>query len=58
MCFLLSGKEEEKHSSGKKSGSMFMSKEMPKSVKMKLKGGGFVDPESGLEEKAHVLKVR
>lgn len=35
-----------------------MSKEMPKSVKMKLKGGGFVDPESGLEEKAHVLKVR
>ena len=37
---------------------MFMSKEMPKSVKMKLKGGGFVDPESGLEDKAHVLKVK
>jgi len=54
----IKGKEEEKHSSGKKSGSMFMSKEMPKSVKMKLKGGGFVDPESGLEEKAHVLKVK
>ncbi len=25
---------------------------------MKLKGGGFVDPDSGLEEKAHVLKVK
>jgi len=28
----------------------------PKSVKLKLKGGAYVDPESGLEEKAHVLK--
>ena len=54
---LIEGKEEEKPSSGK-SKSMFMSKEMPKSVKMKLKGGGFVDPESGLEDKAHVLKVK
>ena len=25
---------------------------------MKLKGGGFVDPDSGLQDKAHVLKVR
>jgi hypothetical protein len=24
---------------------------MPKSVKLKLKGGGYVDPESGLEDK-------
>ena len=32
-------------------------KEMPKSVKMKLKGGGFVDPDSGLEDKAHVYKI-
>lgn len=41
-----------------KSGSNFLKKEMPKSVKMKLKGGGFVDPDSGLQEKAHVLKVK
>lgn len=33
-------------------------KEMPKSVKMKLKGGGFVDPDSGLEDKAHVLSTK
>ena len=57
MFFLGKGAEE-KQTSGKKSGSNFMSKELPKSVKMKLKGGGFVDPESGLEEKAHVLKVK
>ena len=57
MFFLGKGAEE-KQTSGKKSGSTFMSKELPKSVKMKLKGGGFVDPESGLEEKAHVLKVK
>ncbi len=31
---------------------------MPKSVKLKLKGGGFVDPETGLEDKASVHKVR
>ena len=35
-----------------------MKKELPKSMKMKLKGGGFVDPDSNLEHKAHVLKVR
>ena len=58
MCFIPGKGTEEKQTSGKKSGSNFMSKELPKSVKMKLKGGGFVDPESGLEEKAHVLKVK
>lgn len=42
----------------KKSGSSMFAKELPKSVKMKLKGGGFVDPDSGLEDKAHVLKVK
>ena len=30
---------------------MFMKKDMPKSMKMKLKGGGFVDPDSNLEHK-------
>jgi len=44
--------------SGSGASSMFMKKEMPKSVVMKLKGGGFVDPDSNLEHKAHVLKVR
>ena len=34
------------------------SETIPKSVKMKLKGGGFVDPDSGLENKAHVLKIK
>jgi len=28
----------------------------PKSVKLKLKGGAYVDPDSGVENKAHVLK--
>ena len=51
-------KEDNSKEAKKSGGSMYMKKEMPKSVKMKLKGGGFVDPESGLEEKAHVLKVR
>ena len=50
-------KKEENSKEAKKSGSMFMKKEMPKSVKMKLKGGGFVDPDSGLEDKAHVYKI-
>ena len=27
-------------------------------MKLKLKGGGIVDPDSGLDHKAHVLKVR
>ena len=35
----------------------FMKKDLPKSMKLKLKGGGFVDPDSKLEHKAHVLKV-
>ena len=50
-------KKEENSKEAKKSGSMYMKKEMPKSVKMKLKGGGFVDPDSGLEDKAHVYKI-
>ena len=50
-------KEAVEKSGAKKSGSMF-EKEMPKSMKMKLKGGGFVDPDSGLEDKAHVLKSK
>jgi hypothetical protein len=29
---------------------------MPKSLKLKLKGGGYVDPESGLEDKARDLR--
>ena len=29
---------------------------MPKSMTLKLKGGAYVDPESGLEHKAHVYK--
>jgi hypothetical protein len=35
---------------------MFISKEMPKSLTLKLKGGAYVDPESGLDNKAHVYK--
>ena len=31
-------------------------KDMPKSQKLKLKGGAYVDPESGLDHKAHVFK--
>ena len=30
---------------------MFVPKSLPKSMKMKLKGGGFVDPDSNLEHK-------
>ena len=30
---------------------MFQSASMPKSVKLKLKGGGYVDPDSGLQDK-------
>jgi hypothetical protein len=37
---------------------MTFKKEMPKSVKMTMKDGGFVDPESKLEHKAHVLKIK
>ncbi len=35
---------------------MFTGDAIPKSMKLKLKGGAYVDPESGLEDKAHVLK--
>ena len=35
---------------------MFMKKDMPKSMKMKLKGGGFVDPDSNLEHKVKILQ--
>ena len=38
------------------SASRFLS-QAPKSVKLKLKGGAYVDPDSELEDKAHVLKV-
>ena len=43
--------EEKTKSSSSSNGSMFMKKDMPKSMKMKLKGGGFVDPDSNLEHK-------
>jgi hypothetical protein len=33
-------------------------KDVPKSMKMKLKGGGYVDPDSHLEDKTHVLKIK
>jgi len=42
----------------KSKGSMFKSASMPKSVKLKLKGGGYVDPDSGLQDKASVYKVK
>jgi poly [ADP-ribose] polymerase len=31
---------------------------MPEKMTLKLKGGGVVDPDSGLEDKAHVLKTK
>jgi poly [ADP-ribose] polymerase len=31
---------------------------MSDKLKLKLKGGGVVDPDSGLEDKAHVLKTK
>ncbi|KAK2177762.1 hypothetical protein NP493_581g01048 [Ridgeia piscesae] len=33
-------------------------KSVPSTMKMTVKGGAVVDPESGLEDKAHVLKVK
>lgn len=30
---------------------------MPKSVKLKLKGGGYVDPDSGLQDKVMIIKL-
>jgi hypothetical protein len=37
--------------------SLFSSASMPKSVKLKLKGGGYVDPESGLEDKVSMRYI-
>ena len=37
------------------SASRFLS-QAPKSVKLKLKGGAYVDPDSELQDEAHVLK--
>jgi len=39
-----------------KSGASRFISQAPKSVKVKLKGGAYVDPESELQDKAHVLK--
>eukprot|EP00091_Calanus_sinicus_P007473 TRINITY_DN18534_c0_g1_i1.p1 TRINITY_DN18534_c0_g1~~TRINITY_DN18534_c0_g1_i1.p1 ORF type:complete len:126 (-),score=48.72 TRINITY_DN18534_c0_g1_i1:133-510(-) len=39
-----------------KSGASRFISQAPKSVKLKLKGGAYVDPDSELQEKAHVLK--
>jgi len=47
--------EKKQHGSLKSSASRFIS-QAPKSVKLKLKGGAYVDPDSELENKAHVLK--
>ena len=45
-------------SKSSKSDAAILKKDVPKSLKLKLKGGGYVDPDSGLEDKAHVLKAR
>ncbi|XP_071441476.1 poly [ADP-ribose] polymerase [Hetaerina americana] len=45
----------QEHKKSMASGSMF-TKSMPTSVKLKVKGGAAVNPDSGLEDKAHVLK--
>ena len=50
--------EKVKAKSGSGGGSTMFTKDLPKSMKLKLKGGAFVDPESGLDHKAHVLKVK
>jgi len=39
-----------------KSGASRFLSQAPKSIKLKLKGGAYVDPDSELQEKAHVLK--
>ena len=49
--------EEHKAKSGSAQ-SMFVKSDMPKSMKLKLKGGGIVDPDSNLDHKAHVLKTK
>jgi len=43
--------------SSKSKSSRYESSSMPKSVKLKLKGGGFVDPDTKLEDKASVHKI-
>ena len=43
---------------GKSSSKAFMKKDLPTKMKLKLKGGGVVDPDSGLEKKTHVLKKK
>lgn len=49
---------EVKQENVKKSKKEFMKKDLPTKMKLKLKGGGVVDPDSGLEKKAHVLKKK
>lgn len=44
--------------SGKSTGSGKSNSGMSEKLKLKLKGGGVVDPDSGLEDKAHVLKTK
>jgi len=41
-----------------KSGAARFVSQMPKSMKLKLKGGAYVDPESELENEAHVFKSK
>ncbi|EFX75651.1 hypothetical protein DAPPUDRAFT_55885 [Daphnia pulex] len=45
-------------SSGKSKSSEKSGSGMSDKLKLKLKGGGVVDPDSGLEDKAHVLKTK
>ena len=49
--------EKSSKSSSSNGSSMFMKKDMPKSMKMKLKGGGFVDPDSKLEHKVNIRLI-
>lgn len=56
----LDKKESKSGASGKESKSNGKSSKssMPEKMTLKLKGGGVVDPDSGLEDKAHVLKAK
>lgn len=45
-----------KEATSLKSGASRFISGAPKSLKLKLKGGAYVDPESGVQDKAHVLK--
>ncbi|KAG8225243.1 hypothetical protein J437_LFUL008780, partial [Ladona fulva] len=47
----------EEHKKSMMSASMF-TKSKPSSVRLKVKGGAAVNPDSGLEDKAHVLTVK